>query len=72
MIGIALSVAAIVAAFWLDGAFEGTQDDVATQVAQLEATIDKAATSLRDTAASVGGSGTTFESTSTGLAPVGE
>lgn len=72
VIGIALSVAAIVVAFWLDGAFGGTQDDVATQVTQLEATIDKTATSLRDTADSVDGFGMTFESTSTGLAQVGE
>ncbi len=72
VIGIALSVAAILVAFWLDGAFGETQEDVTSQIAQLEVTIDKTATSLRDTADSLAGFGTTFESTSAGLVQMGE
>ena len=71
-IGIALSIAAILVAFWLDGAFGETQEDVTSQITQLEVTIDKTATSLRDTADSLDGFGTTFESTSTGLVQMGE
>jgi tetrahydromethanopterin S-methyltransferase subunit B len=71
-IGIALAIGAIVAVFWLDGAFGETQRDVAAQVDQLEATIDQTATSLRDTADSVDGFRTTFESTATGLGQMGE
>ncbi len=72
LLGIALSVAAIVAALWLDGAFGGTQEDVAAQVAGLELTVDKTETSLRNTADSLDGFAVTFESTSAGLAQMGE
>jgi hypothetical protein len=71
-LGIVLSLAAIVAVFWLDGSFGSVQDDVSAQVDQLETTIDKTAVSLRNTADSVDGFGTTFESTSTGLGEMGE
>ena len=67
VVGLLLTIAAIVAVFWLNGQFSETRKDIGTQVDALERTLAATSTSLRAAADSADGFGRTLDQSMPGL-----
>ncbi len=67
-VGVALSIAAVVAVFWLNGQFGDTRDELSVQVDQLEQTLQATSQSIVDAADTADGFAATLDDAAPGLA----
>ena len=67
-VGVLLSIAAVVAVFWLNGEFSDTRDELSVQVDQLEQTLAATSQSIVDAADTADGFTATLDDAAPGLA----